>query len=76
MNGMLMDNARSIPQFLLKKIKRIAQNILDHFTYSFLSLSQKIKTQEKNSYLDSRDQTKKFTVNFIQNAGVRHDLHF
>lgn len=76
MNGMLMDNARSIPQFLLKKIKRIAQNILDHFTYSFLSLSQKIKTQEKNSYLDSKDQTKKFTVNFIQNAGVRHDLHF
>lgn len=76
MNGMLMDNARSIPQFLLKKIKRIAQNILDHFTYSFLSLSQKIKTQEKNSYLDSKDQTKKFTVNFIQNVGVRHDLHF
>lgn len=76
MNGMLMDNARSIPQFLLKKIKRIAQNILDHFTYSFLSLSQKIKTQEKNSYLDSKDQTKKFTVNFIQKAGVRHDLHF
>lgn len=76
MNGMLMDNARYIPQFLLKKIKRIAENILDHFTYSFLSLSQKTKTQKKTLFhLDSRDQTKKFTVNFIQNAGRQH-LHF
>lgn len=64
-----MDGMLTIPQggfhSYCKKKKRIAQNMVCHFTYSVILMSWKIRIQEEKSYyLESRDQILKVYSKF------------